>query len=223
MSINTLNGNGINVPSKRQGKTSWIKKQYTTICCLPNGKKTCINAEWEVRAYRWRKIPHALLDWIVFSQIHVHPEPQNVTLLGNTVALQIKPRWALNPQTSIFMRTEEWCPHKTGIFLRTCGYTAHRDLWGTSCEDWGIKGNKLATNPGAPGIACPCRKMSTVWLTAGLQTPSFQSCGEYISVVRKHQLVQFATATLGNRYMCSQSLKHARGQKQQGPNRSRRD
>ena len=53
-------------------------------------KKTRINAEWEVRAYRWRKIPHALLDWIVFSQIHVYPEPQNVTLLGNTVALQIK-------------------------------------------------------------------------------------------------------------------------------------
>ena len=119
------------------------------------------------------------------------------------------------------MRTEEWCLHKTGIFLRTCGYTAHRDLWRTSCEDRGREGNKLATNPRAPGIACPCRKVSTVWLTAGLQTPSFQSCGEYISVVRKHQLVQFATETLGNWYMCSQSLKHARGQKQQGPNRSR--
>ena len=58
LSIITLNGNGLNAPTKRQRLTEWIQKQDPYICCL---QETYLKARDtnRLKVKDWKKIFHA--------------------------------------------------------------------------------------------------------------------------------------------------------------------
>ena len=58
LSIITLNGNGLNAPTKRHRVSEWIKKQDPSICCL---QETHFRPEdtFRLKVRGWRKIYHA--------------------------------------------------------------------------------------------------------------------------------------------------------------------
>ena len=58
LSIITLNGNGFNVPNKRQRLAEWIQKQDRYICCL---QETHLKTRdtYRLKVKGWKKIFHA--------------------------------------------------------------------------------------------------------------------------------------------------------------------
>ena len=61
LSITTLNVNGLNAPTKRQGLAEWIQKQDPCICCL---QETHLKTEdtYRLKVKGWKKISHANRD-----------------------------------------------------------------------------------------------------------------------------------------------------------------
>ena len=58
LSINTLNVNGLNAPTKRQRLAEWIQKQDPYICCLQETPfKT--RDTYRLKVKGWKKIFHA--------------------------------------------------------------------------------------------------------------------------------------------------------------------
>ena len=58
LSIITLNGNGLNAPTKRQMLTKWIQKQDRYICCL---QETHLEPRdtYRLKVKGWKKTSHA--------------------------------------------------------------------------------------------------------------------------------------------------------------------
>ena len=61
LSIITLNGNGLNAPTKRQRLAEWIQKQDPYICCL---QKTHLKTRdtYRLKVKDWKKIFHTIRD-----------------------------------------------------------------------------------------------------------------------------------------------------------------
>ena len=61
LSIITLNGNGLNAPTKRQRLAEWIQKQDPYICCL---QETHLKTRdtYRLKVKGWKKIFHANKD-----------------------------------------------------------------------------------------------------------------------------------------------------------------
>ena len=61
LSIITLNGNGLNAPTKRQRLAEWIQKQDPYICCL---QETHLKTKdtYRLKVKGWKKIVHANRD-----------------------------------------------------------------------------------------------------------------------------------------------------------------
>ena len=58
ISINTLNVNGLNAPTKRHTLAEWIQKQDLYICCLQETHLRPRNT-YRLKAKGWKKIFHA--------------------------------------------------------------------------------------------------------------------------------------------------------------------
>ena len=61
LSINTLNINGLNVPTKRQRLAEWIQKQDPYICCLQETHHKTRDT-YRLKVNGWKKIFHANRD-----------------------------------------------------------------------------------------------------------------------------------------------------------------
>ena len=61
LSVNTLNVNGLNAPTKRQRLAEWIQKQDPYICCL---QETPLKTgdTYRLKVKGWKKIFHANRD-----------------------------------------------------------------------------------------------------------------------------------------------------------------
>ena len=57
LSINTLNVNGLNAPTKRQRLDEWIQKQDPHICCLQETHLKTIHT-YRLKVKGWEKIFH---------------------------------------------------------------------------------------------------------------------------------------------------------------------
>ena len=61
LSIITLNVNGLNPPTKRQGLAEWIQKQDPYICCLQETNLETTDT-YRLKVKGWKKIFHANRD-----------------------------------------------------------------------------------------------------------------------------------------------------------------
>ena len=61
LSIITLNVNGLNAPTKRQGLAEWIQKQDPYICCLQETHLK-IRDTYKLKVKGWKKIFHTKRD-----------------------------------------------------------------------------------------------------------------------------------------------------------------
>ena len=61
LSIITLNGNGLNAPTKRQRLVEWLQKQDPYICCLHETHLTTRDT-YRLKVKGWKKIFHAIRD-----------------------------------------------------------------------------------------------------------------------------------------------------------------
>ena len=61
LSIITLNGNGLNAPTKRQRLAEWIQKQHPYICCLQETHHKTRDT-YRLKVKGWKKIFHTNRD-----------------------------------------------------------------------------------------------------------------------------------------------------------------